>query len=142
MYATCLVCPIIKDLFSIILKAPAVRILYISFPKPASEDLPMTKPCLQNCSGGSCRTLEAPKMEATWAIIDLKMLTNFLPENHNDKRFWKWRKSQNDSPNYSCMKTNKNDIVMEFKKPKVKRWKPRRLALTLYLNKEEVHTLK
>lgn len=83
---TCLVCPIIKDRFSIILKAPAVRILYISFPKPASEALPKTKPCLQNCSGGRFRTLEAPKMKFLSKLIDLKK-TSFPPENKYDKRF-------------------------------------------------------
>lgn len=50
----------IKDRFSITLKAAAVKILYISFPKPASDALPITKPCRQNWCAGSSRTLAAP----------------------------------------------------------------------------------
>lgn len=56
----CLVCPIIRDRFNITLSAAPVKTLYISFPKPASDDFPITNPCLQNCSGGRPRTLEAP----------------------------------------------------------------------------------
>lgn len=59
----CLDCPIINDRFNITLSAPAVKILYISLPKPASDALPNTKPCLQNFSGGSARTLEAPEKQ-------------------------------------------------------------------------------
>lgn len=54
----------ISDRFNIILSVAAVKILYISFPKPASDAFPITKPCLQNCSGGSPRTLDAPEMES------------------------------------------------------------------------------
>lgn len=50
----------IKDRFNIILKAPAVKILYISFPNPASDAFPNTKPCLQNSWAGSILTLSAP----------------------------------------------------------------------------------
>lgn len=59
----CLVCPIISDLFNMMLSAAAVKILYISFPNPASEALPITKPCLQNWSGGSKRTRDAPNVK-------------------------------------------------------------------------------
>ena len=52
-----------SERFNIILNAAEVKILYISFPKPACDALPITKPCLQNCSGGSSRTLEAPEIE-------------------------------------------------------------------------------
>lgn len=58
----CLVCPIINDRFSITLSAAPVNILYISFPNPASDAFPRTKPCLQKISGGSSRTLEGPAM--------------------------------------------------------------------------------
>lgn len=57
----CLVCPMIRDRFNIILNAAAFKILYISFPRPASDAFPKTKPCKQNCFGGRSRTLEAPK---------------------------------------------------------------------------------
>ena len=50
----------IKDRFNIKLSAAAVKILYISLPKPASDDFPITKPCLQNSCGDSPRTLAAP----------------------------------------------------------------------------------
>lgn len=61
----CLDCPIINDRFNITLSAPAVKILYISLPKPASDAFPNTKPCLQNSSGGRDRTLEAPVEKQT-----------------------------------------------------------------------------
>lgn len=54
----------IKDRFNIILNAAAFKILYISLPKPASDAFPKTKPCLQNCSGGRLRILEAPEKES------------------------------------------------------------------------------
>lgn len=50
----------IKDRFNMTLKAPAVKILYISLPNPASEAFPNTKPCLQNSWAGSVLTLSAP----------------------------------------------------------------------------------
>lgn len=50
----------IKERFSITLSAAADKILYISFPKPASEAFPSTKPPWQNWSGGKPRTLAAP----------------------------------------------------------------------------------
>lgn len=50
----------ISERFNMILNPAAVNILYISFPNPASDAFPITKPCLQNCSGGSSRTLGAP----------------------------------------------------------------------------------
>lgn len=50
----------IRDRFSITLNAAAVKILYISFPNPASDALPITKPCLQNSPGGCSRTVAAP----------------------------------------------------------------------------------
>lgn len=56
----CLVWPMIKDRFKITLKAAADKILYISFPNPASDAFPITKPCLQNWWGGSSRTLAVP----------------------------------------------------------------------------------
>jgi len=40
----CLVWPMIKDRFNIILSAAAVKTLYISFPKPASAVFPRTNP--------------------------------------------------------------------------------------------------
>lgn len=57
---TDLVCPIIRDRFNITLSAAPVKILYISFPKPASDALPNTNPCLQNSLGESFLTLGAP----------------------------------------------------------------------------------
>lgn len=51
----------ISERFSITLNAAAVKILYISFPKPASDAFANTKPCLQNCSAGRSRTLETPE---------------------------------------------------------------------------------
>jgi len=57
----CLVWPMIKDRFNIILSAAADKSLYISFPKPASAVFPRTNPCLQNLSGGKSLTLEAPE---------------------------------------------------------------------------------
>lgn len=59
----CLVCPMIRERFNIMLNAAAFKILYISFPNPASDDFPKTKPCLQNCSGGRLRIAEAPETE-------------------------------------------------------------------------------
>lgn len=56
----CLVCPIISDRFKITVNAAAVRILYISFPKPASDAFAITNLCLQNSSGGRLRILAAP----------------------------------------------------------------------------------
>jgi len=50
----------IKDRFNMTLKAPAVKILYISLPNPASDAFPNTKPCLQNSYAGSVLTLSAP----------------------------------------------------------------------------------
>ena len=50
----------IKDRFNMTLKAPAVKILYISLPNPASDAFPNTKPCLQNSCAGSVLTLSAP----------------------------------------------------------------------------------
>lgn len=50
----------IKDRFNMTLKAPAVKILYISLPNPASDAFPNTKPCLQNSLAGSVLTLSAP----------------------------------------------------------------------------------
>ena len=50
----------IKDRFNMTLKAPAVKILYISLPNPASDAFPNTKPCLQNSWAGSVLTLSAP----------------------------------------------------------------------------------
>lgn len=50
----------IKDRFSITLNAAAVKILYISFPNPASDAFAITKPCRQNWCGGNSRTLAPP----------------------------------------------------------------------------------
>lgn len=66
----CLVCPMISDRFNMTLIPAAVNILYISFPKPASDAFPNTKPCLQNCSGGSPRTLGAPEIRKHMLITE------------------------------------------------------------------------
>lgn len=68
----CLVCPMISDRFNMILNPAAVNILYISFPKPASDAFPNTKPCLQNCSGGSPRTLGAPEIGTQILITEIR----------------------------------------------------------------------
>lgn len=71
----------IKDRFNIILNAAAVKILYISLPKPASDDFPITKPCLQNSCGDSPRTLAAPGKLIEYVNIYLSRLllsTHFI----------------------------------------------------------------
>lgn len=69
----------IKDLFKIMLNAAEVKILYISFPKPASAVFPSTKPCRQNCSGGSSRIAEAPaKTPRTIFIIYIHIFITLI----------------------------------------------------------------
>lgn len=70
----CLVCPTISDRFSIILNAAALKILYISLPKPACDALANTKPCRQNCLGGRFRTLVAPEIGMQECDLSLKSL--------------------------------------------------------------------
>lgn len=89
----CLVCPIINDRFSITLSAAADSILYNSFPKPASDAFAITKPWLQNCSGGSSLTLEAPEIKISsinatklsfFSFVHLQMVTSLSESSTNE----------------------------------------------------------
>ena len=61
----------INDLFNIMLNAPDVNILYISFPNPASAVFPRTYPRRQNASGASSRTAAAPEPSKNHTFQDL-----------------------------------------------------------------------